>query len=180
MKLTRNDIRRLSSEFPVGDPFGGPAYGLKQDPVTAIMLVGTAIAGIGAIQQGQDAKNASEYNAAVAEQGAVASRQQAAANAAAAERESRKRLGAMEASYGASGVNLSEGSPLEILQQSARDAEMDRLNIIYGGEVRAGGYSNTATLDRYRGEAAETSGYLRAGSELLGGYGRSQSLTRVG
>jgi hypothetical protein len=34
--VTRQEARMLSQEFPVGDPWGGPAAGLKQDAVTQI------------------------------------------------------------------------------------------------------------------------------------------------
>lgn len=146
---------------------------------TVATVAATAIAAAGAIRQGQAAANAAEYNAELAEQNATASRQQAAANAAASDREARKRLGAIEATVGASGVAM-EGSPLDILQESALNAELDRQNILYGGETRSRGYESTATLERYRGDEAETAGYMRAGSELIGGYGRAQSLTRVG
>lgn len=156
------------------------------EPVTAfiaanaatISTVGTIVSTVGALSQGFASADASSYNAKLAQQNAVASRQQAAASARTADIEARKRLGAIEANVGASGVSM-EGSPLDILQESARAAEMDRLNILYGGEVRARGYENTATLDRFKGDAAETAGYLSAGRELMGGYGRSQSLTRV-
>lgn len=157
------------------------------DPVTAfvaanaatIQTVGAIASFVGVLSQAGAASNASKYNAQLAEQNAVTSRQQAAASAETADREARQRIGAMEANYGASGISLSEGSPIDILRQSATAAEMDRQNILYGGEVRASGYGNTATLDRYNASASQTSGYLRAGGELLGGFGRSQSLTRV-
>ena len=127
------------------------------DPVTAfvaanagaISLAGTAVSVIGAISQSRTASQSSKYNAEIANQNAVASRQQAAANAEAADKEARKRLGAIEANVGASGIAM-EGSPLDILKESARTAEMDRLNIIYGGEVRATGYGNTAALESSR------------------------------
>lgn len=46
--LSLSESRMLSSEFPIGDPFGGPASGMRQAPVIAIAgaVAGTA-AGIG-------------------------------------------------------------------------------------------------------------------------------------
>jgi len=41
--LSRAQTRALSSEYPVGDPTGGAAYGEKNDPVTAI--IGTTLVG---------------------------------------------------------------------------------------------------------------------------------------
>ena len=41
--FSRAQTRVWSSEYPVGDPTGGAAYGEKNDPVTAI--VGSAVVG---------------------------------------------------------------------------------------------------------------------------------------
>ncbi len=150
------------------------------EPVTAFMAansgifsaIGTAVSVIGMLQQGQQAKSAAEYNASVARQNATITQQQAAANAAAQQRKARMQLGTMRAGYGAAGIGL-EGSPMDILEQSASMAELDRQNILYGGQLRAQGYSNTATLEDAAGENAETGSYLRAGSALLIGAGKA-------
>ena len=131
-------------------------------------VAGTAMAVIGALNQGQQAKSAANYNATVATNNAVASRQQAAANAEAQARKARLQMGAMRAGYGASGITM-EGSAMDVLEQSAATAELDRQNILYGGELKAGGYQSTAGLELMRGEHAETSSYFNAGSSLLSG-----------
>jgi hypothetical protein len=81
-------------------------------------------------------------------------------------------MGSIRAGYGASGVTM-EGSPMEILEQSAMNAEMDRQNILYGGELKASGYESTAGLELMRGEHAVTSSYYNAGSALLSGAAKS-------
>ena len=137
--------------------------------------VGTAVSVIGAIQGAGAASDAASYNAKVAENNAIAARQQAAANAEAQSRAARQRIGQMEANYGASGISM-EGSALDILEQSARDAELDRLNIIYGGEVRARGYG--AEADLQSSKANDTSGYWSAGGALLSGMAKAGQLTQ--
>lgn len=144
---------------------------------STIAAVGTAISAVSAISGGMAARDSAKYNAQVAENNAIASRQQAAANAEQQQRQARLQIGQMEANYSASGVSL-EGSPLEILEQSARNSEMDRLNIIYGGELRASGYGNEASLNRSRASNAMTTGYLKAGSALMSGAARTGQLTR--
>lgn len=42
MGLTRSQCKVLSAEFPVGDPFGGPAYGERNDPGT-VAVVGSVL-----------------------------------------------------------------------------------------------------------------------------------------
>ena len=135
-----------------------------------VQIAGAVISAIGAINQGQQAKDAANYNAAVANNNAIAARQQAAANAAAQERKSRMQLGSIRAGYGASGITM-EGSAMDVLEASAATAELDRQNILYGGELKAGGYESTAGLELMRGEHAVTSSYYAAGGALLRGAG---------
>lgn len=131
--------------------------------------IGAAIIGaIGSVQQGNAAKSAANYNARVAENNATLARQQAAAQEEQHRRLARRQLGQMRAAYGASGVTM-EGSPLDILAQSAKDAELDALNIRYGGELKAQGLESEAVLERYRGESAQRAGYMGAATGLLSG-----------
>jgi hypothetical protein len=139
---------------------------------TVIQAIGTAFSVMGALNQGQQAKNAADYNAAVANNNAIAARQQAEANAAAQQRKARLQLGSMRAGYGAAGVGL-EGSPMDVLEQSASMAELDRQNILYGGELKAQGYESTAGLELMRGDAAVTGSYFTAGSSLLTGAAKA-------
>lgn len=145
---------------------------------TAIQAVGTAFSVMGALSQGQQARQAGEYNAAVARNNALAAKQQADANAAAQQRKARLQLGSMRAGYGASGVGL-EGSPLDVIEQSAAMAELDRQNILYGGTLRSQGYESTAGLELMRGENAVTSSYFNAGSTLLMGASKMGAFTGV-
>lgn len=75
--------------------------------------------------------------------------------------EARKRIGLMRANYGASGVAI-EGSPLDVLEESAANAELDRLTILQGGSIEAGRY-------RAAGKAAMVRGIGSAAGDLLGG-----------
>ena len=42
--LTRTQTRAMAIEHPVGDPTGGPAYGEKNDPISAAISIGTMFA----------------------------------------------------------------------------------------------------------------------------------------
>jgi hypothetical protein len=138
-------------------------------------IAGTAMSVIGAINQGQQAKSAANYNAQLANNNAIAAQQQAAANAAAQQRKSRMQLGSIRAGYGASGITM-EGSAMDVLEQSAAMAELDRQSILYGGEIKSQGYQSTAGLELMRGENAETGSYFSAGSALLTGMGKMGAL----
>jgi hypothetical protein len=131
-------------------------------------VAGAAVSAIGQIQQGKAAKQAGEYNALTAERNALVARQQASAEATAQQREASQRLGAIRAAYGASGVTV-EGSPLDVLSDSASLAELDRQTIEYKGSLRALGYEDTAALDRAQGKSAQRAGYMGAASSVLMG-----------
>ena len=79
------------------------------------------------------------------------------------------RLGAVRAAQGHSGGTGDAGSVLDIIGDSAAQSELEKQNILYRGELKARGYTNTATLDTISGQNAVTSSYYKAGSELLSG-----------
>lgn len=183
--MNRNQAKMWMAEVGYGIPDG---YGVKNEPVTAfiaansgiISAVGTAFSFVSDImqssQQASANRQAAEYNAAVANNNAIAARQQAEAEASRQQRLSAKAIGDMRAAYGASGVTR-EGTALDVLEESTINAELDRLNILYGGEVKASGYSSTAALERSRASSAGGVNWLGAGSSLLLGasrYGQSE------
>lgn len=143
------------------------------DPFT-LALIGTAVSAVGAIQQGRAAEKAANYNAAIADRNATIARQQAAADADTSRSVNSRRLGAMRAKYGASGVQA-EGSVLDVMADSAAQAELEALNIEYKGDLAAQGYGETASLNRMQGKNARTSGYLNAGATVLLGSAKASS-----
>jgi hypothetical protein len=58
--LSRATTRSMATEYPIGDPTGGPAYGEKNDPVSAAIVGGTALVG-GYMQSQAAGKAASQY-----------------------------------------------------------------------------------------------------------------------
>ena len=150
--------------------------------VPIMMAVGTAVSVIGAIQQGNAAKAAANFNAQVAlqnqqiaEQDAQIAREQAALQANQADREGRLRLGKIRAAHGASGGAM-EGSVLDVLGDVSAQNELEKQDVIFQGELQArsalnrgAGFANEAALETYRGKSAQTAGYLSAGRELLSG-----------
>jgi len=45
--LSREMTRAMALDHPIGDPFGGPAYGERRDPVSAIVAIGSMMATAG-------------------------------------------------------------------------------------------------------------------------------------
>lgn len=133
-------------------------------------MASTAISAFGQIQGGNSKGAMADYNAQVANQNAAQVTQQANKNAQISLVNSSKVIGQGQASYGAAGVT-STGSAMDVLQQSARNAQLDALNIQYGGAVKAQSYDNEAALDQYRGNNDRLSGYLSATGSLLNSGG---------
>lgn len=142
-------------------------------------VVGAAGAVVSANAQANSAKsaaNAAAYNAEVDQQKATVAQQQAGANELAQRRRSAMALGEAAAGLAENGTGLS-GSGLASYQQSASNAELDALNIRYGGQVQAQGLAAQTGLDLYsqkvqnsNANAAMTGGVLSAGSAALSGY----------
>lgn len=141
-----------------------------------LLAASTAIGAVSAISQGNAAAAADRYNAQMADQNAVAAQQQAEASAAIQKEQSRKAIGASVAAYGGSGFTV-EGTPLDILANSASTAERDRQNILYKGQLQAAGYQSQAELDRASASNAETSGYMSAAGILVGGGAKAWDLS---
>lgn len=153
-----------------------------------LQIAGTVMSVVGTLSAASSASAASRYNAAlarnnaiIADQNATLARQQAVAQSEQQRRDAARRIGSMKAGYANSGLTM-EGTPLDVIGASAEMAELDTLNIIYNGELKARsysneaeGYRNTATLDRMRAKNQETQGMYSAGSSLLLGASRYAS-----
>lgn len=50
--LNREMSRALAAEYPIGDPHGGPAYGERNEPISALLAIGTMVSTGGAVLAG--------------------------------------------------------------------------------------------------------------------------------
>lgn len=153
------------------------------DLVTALMIGSTAIGGVSAIQQGNAAAASARYNAQVSEMNAKIMDQNARD---ALERgkleEQQKRMeiaaltGRQRAAMAANGVDLSFGSPLDTIVDTAMLGELDALTIrsnaareAYDYKVAGANNRADAVLSRANASSAKTGGYLSAFGTVLGG-----------
>jgi hypothetical protein len=125
--------------------------------VEIALIAAAAISAVGAIQQGQAASDASDFNMQLAQNNALGSRQAAAESA---KRE--KRLGMKRAGR----LRLADVS-VNILTDSAIEQEVAIQSVLHAGELEALGFSGAASLARMRGSAAKTESYIAASSSLL-------------
>lgn len=139
----------------------------------AAMAVGTAVSAYGQYQAGKAQKRAYEYNAQIQEQNAKMAQEQAEYEARRQKSRTRKMLAAQRVAYNASGVVGSTGTALDTLRQTMMEGEMDRMAILYGGDVEAVNQRSQAALSRMQGKAAYKAGMFGAASTLLGGAGKT-------
>jgi hypothetical protein len=138
--------------------------------MVGMAVMGSVMSAQAQKKEGEAAKEAAQYNAAISRRNAEISMDQAAMDAEAQGRDARAKAGSMRAAYGASGVTM-EGSPLDVLESSAITAEQDRQTILYKGRIKALGFEDEATLYDMSGENAEERGNSRSTATLLGGIG---------
>jgi len=131
------------------------------DPVTAI-VGGTILKGVGSVMAG-DARKKAAYDEA---SGVELEARMRAKNIRKLATEVRAEA---RADYAGSGVMVDEGSPLVVDAYITRESELDALNTILSGELRAKSL-------RKSGKAAQKAGYIDAADSALGGYGDWASL----
>lgn len=136
-----------------------------------LMVAGAAMSAIGQLQQAQTARAVGRYNQQLGERSAGIARDQTAAEITRQQRTARRVQGAARAAYGASGVTM-EGSPLDVLEDNATQAEIDTLTLRYRGELRAQGYEQEGSMARFRGNQQARAGRMAAAGTLLSSYGK--------
>ena len=131
----------------------------------------------GAIQQGEDEKRAANFNADQAEREAIQTLTTAKEDERRLRAITRKEIGSMRANVGASGVTM-DGSILDILQESAANAELDALSIKNQGEMKSTALRNDARMQRYYGETAGSRALLGALGGAVGGASQYYAMRR--
>jgi len=154
-----------------------PRYAACHDPMT-IALVGVSALGTlttaGAqMQQGQVAQQMASYNNIILNQRADQAQAEARARADIQARDSARRLGATRAAYGASGVDVNTGTPLEVMADEATEGELQRRLTLYQGDAQAYNLRQQGMLALAGGGAAANAADTAAGTTLLTGAART-------
>lgn len=163
----------------VGSVFGGTAVaGTAAAGTTSgfslgtVLTVGSTLLGaVGAIQQGQAAKQAAEYNAQVQEAQAKVAQDQGAAKATEIAQRTKQRLAASRAGSIENGLEL-DGSVSDVLDTVQKQGALDELTALYDSNIRAQGLRQSAEAERAKGSNAVAASYIGAGSSLLTGFSK--------
>ena len=135
-------------------------------------MAGAAISAYGAIQQGQQAKKAADYNAQLRTRDSRVALDQANQEAQQVRWAGQRAQGSLLAGYGASGVT-GDGSPMDVLAASVSQAKLDEETVLYKGRMKSMGYESDAALNRVQGKNAVQQSQLQAASYLIGGAGQA-------
>lgn len=157
-----------------------------------VILAATAVGAVASIQAGQAAAAAGKYQQTIAEQNATIYEQKAERskeigeyNIKRFERQFSKNLDSVERAYAFSGVDVTRGTPLAIMEEYLTEAEIEKANIRYNASIEAGDYREAAVLSRmegqlatYQGRQLQTASYFKAGQTLLGGASDIMSINK--
>lgn len=138
-----------------------------------VTVVAAAASAYVQYEQAEQQSKVAKYNAKVAENRAIEERQRAAFAAEQQREANRRVLARQRAAYGAADVEVNAGSPLLVMADSARQAELDAQIILSGGAARASGFTAQSNLDRFQAQNLKTAGYYGAGTTLLSGGARA-------
>lgn len=140
------------------------------------LAVGTAVSAASSISQGIQAREMGDYNARVAEVDALHAADAGRAEAEASRKRTARLQGAVRARAAASGLDIGEGSPLEVLYFNAGEGELEALFAEHAGATAASRYRSQAAVYRARGRQAATAGYMGAASQVLSAAGSAYKL----
>jgi len=132
---------------------------------------------MGTRQQGREARRAAEFNATALEGQARAASNQALREEESQRRAARMAIGRQAAAVGESGGGYG-GSAGLLLEQSDVFAELDALNIRYGGQLRYNALKMQAAGERMSAPSRRQTGML-AGAQLLTGVSKAYTRNRL-
>lgn len=160
----------------VGSALGGTAVagataGTGFSLGTALTVGSTLLGAVGAIQQGQAAKDVAEYNSQVQEQQSKIAQDQGAAKATEIAARTKQRVAAVRGASLQNGLEL-DGSVNDVLDTVQKQGALDELTAIYDSNLRAQGLRQSAAAERAKGDNAVTASYLGAGTSLLTGFSK--------
>lgn len=128
--------------------------------------LGDAMTATGLLYAGHEQKNAAEYNAKVLQAQAQAAEDKADFDIAREREATRRLLGTQLARYAAAGVEM-RGTPLQVMEFTAQQGELDAQAIRYAARLQAAGYQSEAALSIREGQAAQTAAVIKSAASLL-------------
>lgn len=161
--------------------FSGDFGGIKTGDVLglgagAAGLAGGFIRAEGAAQTGAAQAQAYNQNALVQGENAARARLTTARNQQYADYQKNQLVGKQRAAYGAAGVGIDSGSPLDVMFDTETEARFEAFNRWYAGEEEAKNAGAAAYFDTENAKAAKKAAKTSETSDILGGIGTVASI----
>lgn len=143
------------------------------DPGTIIAAGSALLGAVGSIRAGNAQAAALERNAAIERENAGTALASAEADAARQQTADQRRRATALNAAGASGVDPTSGSPLDLMADMAAEGALDQEITRWRGRTRANAGLQAASNDLAAADQASTAGYLNAGTTLLTSAGKA-------
>lgn len=139
------------------------------DPMSAVMIGGSLLAGAGSLYSGFQQAAAYEDQADFAERHSVLERQAGSYERDRLRTTTERQLGRMRSQYLSAGIDPNSGSAREVIEDSAREAALDEEAVLFGATMRSDNQRFTARLARSNAGAARVGAVFDAASSVIGG-----------
>lgn len=150
-------------------------------------VAGSVVSGISSYQQGKQQQAMYNYqaevekqNAKIAQDNAALERQQGIEESRLQRMKTAKTIGAQQAAMAANGIDVTQGTPLDIIQDTATIGELDALQTRYNYESKAINYEqqaanfqNQSNLDIIAGKNAASAGRINSLAYGLNGLSKA-------
>jgi len=146
------------------------------DPVT-LMAIGFGLQAFGQLRQGMASKKAASYNQALLAQAIQEEEYRAEIVANKIREEKRRTEGVQEARYAKAGVKI-EGTPLEVLADTAAHFEEDLALNEYNKRAAISRLKLGIAMEQYKADEAMTAAFISAGATVLQGYGAAKTYAK--
>jgi hypothetical protein len=139
-------------------------------------VTGSLLSAYGAFSAGQQNKKSGELNAALLDMQAKDAELRGEHDANMNRLRTRLLIGKQRTGFAASGVDVDQGTTVEVAADTAMLGEFDSQTIINNAAREAWGYRAQATMARYEGKMADWQGKMSAFGSILGGAAQTASL----
>lgn len=114
-----------------------------------------------------DTAAAATYNAEVEQQKAATSTLEAQAAATQQDQQNRRNIATQKAQFASAGVDVGQGTPLDVMSDTATQGELSKQLILYRGKTQTLTAQEQSVLDQNQATTAIQAGDIKAGSSLL-------------
>jgi hypothetical protein len=134
-----------------------------------VSLAGTGVSAYGQVQAGKNANATAKFNAEMQNRAAHDAEVRGSLDAADKRQETRQLIARQIAALSGTGADLTSGTALDLMTESAGMGALDALRIRYNAQNQAAGLNAQADIGRFEGRAAQRAGYMNAAGTLLSG-----------